>query len=505
MSLQKHIKGTHPKGESPELSISNDFQNVSLDTYGGKIHVEIDEDIKTTPIGAFAFFVDFLKSSGLLEEWIEECPLFYTSNNAPKKRDILGTALLSVLSGHKRYAHSTTLRSDSVNPELLSMSKIVSEDSLRRGLSRIDEDAGWCWQQGNNLKTLGPLLEQKWILDIDTTIKPIYGHQEGAEISYNPHKPGRPSHTYHTYIMSGTRLVLDSEVRPGSEHGPSHTRPELWRFIDKLTPSQRPELLRGDAAFGSEETMCWPEQNNLGYLFKLRQHKNVKRLIEELNSTAEWESAGKGWEGSESTLRLTSWTKSRRVVVLRREVGRIKSKQEAKVFELLGGEIIIQETPIYEHMVLVTNLEFGIMELGQLYRDRADCENVFDELKNQWGWGGFTTKDLKRCQIMARIVVQVYNWWSIFTHTIDQGHHHEAQTTRPLILANVAKLAVSGGKKLLRISAKGSKAKIISFFAKICERVRAIIRSAEQLDGKSGWTNVLTWIYNPSPPTLSFG
>jgi hypothetical protein len=31
-----------------------------------------------------------------------------------------------------------------------------------------------------------------------------------------------------------------------------------------------------------------------------------------------------------------------------------------------------------------------------LYRDRADCENSFDELKNQWGWGGFTTRDLKR-------------------------------------------------------------------------------------------------------------
>jgi hypothetical protein len=28
-----------------------------------------------------------------------------------------------------------------------------------------------------------------------------------------------------------------------------------------------------------------------------------------------------------------------------------------------------------------------------LYRDRGDCENAFDELKNQWGWGGFTTHE----------------------------------------------------------------------------------------------------------------
>ena len=34
--------------------------------------------------------------------------------------------------------------------------------------------------------------------------------------------------------------------------------------------------------------------------------------------------------------------------------------------------------------------------LSQLYRDRGDCENIFDELKNQWGWGGFVTHDLAR-------------------------------------------------------------------------------------------------------------
>jgi len=44
--------------------------------------------------------------------------------------------------------------------------------------------------------------------------------------------------------------------------------------------------------------------------------------------------------------------------------------------------------------VLVTNLDYEVLGLGQLYRDRADCENTFDELKNHWGWGGFTTLDL---------------------------------------------------------------------------------------------------------------
>ncbi len=32
------------------------------------------------------------------------------------------------------------------------------------------------------------------------------------------------------------------------------------------------------------------------------------------------------------------------------------------------------------------------------YRDRPDCENGFDEMKNQWGISGFTTQDINRCQ-----------------------------------------------------------------------------------------------------------
>ena len=40
----------------------------------------------------------------------------------------------------------------------------------------------------------------------------------------------------------------------------------------------------------------------------------------------------------------------------------------------------------WNYAVLVTNSNYALKAIGQLYRDRADCENGFDELKNQWGW-----------------------------------------------------------------------------------------------------------------------
>ena len=65
---------------------------------------------------------------------------------------------------------------------------------------------------------------------------------------------------------------------------------------------------------------------------------------------------------------------------------------------------------IWEYSILVTSLdgEWENLTLAQLYRDRGDAENALDELKNQWGSGGFTTQDLKRMQITARMTALVY-------------------------------------------------------------------------------------------------
>src|SRR5208283_4812073 len=63
------------------------------------------------------------------------------------------------------------------------------------------------------------------------------------------------------------------------------------------------------------------------------------------------------------------------------------------------GEATEEATEIYEYSVLVTSLDEDVEAFGQLYRDRGDGENIFDEMKNQWGWGGYTTHDLARCRL----------------------------------------------------------------------------------------------------------
>jgi len=98
------------------------------------------------------------------------------------------------------------------------------------------------------------------------------------------------------------------------------------------------------------------------------------------------------------------------------------------------------QAAVYEYAVLVTSLG------DEHYRDRADAENGFDELKNQWGWGGFTTQDLARCQITARIVAQVYIWWSIFLRLAFPGKHLEGISSCPLLLYAIGKQTQHSGQ-----------------------------------------------------------
>src|SRR5215469_14331017 len=85
-------------------------------------------------------------------------PRDYMSPNAPNKRDVLGTAVLSMLSGHKRYAHMAALRADGVLPELLGLTRVMSEDAVRRGLKSIPESEGIRWLSGHLGYCTTPLL-----------------------------------------------------------------------------------------------------------------------------------------------------------------------------------------------------------------------------------------------------------------------------------------------------------------------------------------------------------
>lgn len=487
-------------------------------TPGGQFQVRWDEGGSATALGQLAFFAEFLEVSGLFERWVDGCPMSYSSPNAPEVRDVLGTWLLSILDGQKRYAHVAGLRGDAVATEILGMSKIVSDESLRRALAHLapcegkrcteEEQARREAQLARSTAWMDEALEESasealctpWILDCDTTVKVLYGHQAGAEISYNPRKPGRPSHAIHTYWIGNVRMVLDAEVQSGKAHAAKHSLPRLRTLLERLPPEKRPRLVRGDCAFGNETVMGEMENLDQAYLFKLRQSAGVKRLIERQWSRDDWSDAGQGFYAVEAELKLSGWSRARRVIVMRRAVkGSLvadeKTSGKNKKQQSLQFADVSQPVNIWEYTVLITNTGYSLDAIGQLYRDRADCENGFDEMKNQWGWGGYTTQDMERCNISARAVALIYNWWSWYVRLAHPKTRLEAITSRPLLLGGIARLTHhSGQSRLLVTITHVAGEQIKSMIANIRNGLDHILHAAPQLQKLERWKALVRYI-----------
>jgi len=189
------------------------------------------------------------------------------------------------------------------------------------------------------------------------------------------------------------------------------------------------------------------------------------------------------------------WSRPRRCVFLRRPVRRPSVQRQLPPTPAAEFAFVehVQSGPDYEYVVLVTNADLPIVGLAQLYRDRADCENVFDEIKNQWGWAGFVTQDLQRCRIMARLIALVYNWWNIFTRLAHPDQHLEAATSRPLLLYAVGRLVTTARRKIIRLtSTHALSEKIRLVLTRIGRFLNRLAQTAEQLSVEAIWALILS-------------
>ena len=115
-------------------------------------------------------------------------------------------------------------------------------------------------------------------------------------------------------------------------------------------------------------------------------------------------------------------------------------------------------------------------------------------MKNHWGWGGFTTQELKRCRFMARMTALVYDWWSVLVRLADPDQHTDSITSRPLLLQAPARLNCHGRQTRVTISHVHAEAPWVET---ACPNLSAFFQelrtSAEQLSSAQKWRRVLSW------------
>jgi len=90
----------------------------------------------------------------------------------------------------------------------LGMKRIVSEDAIRRAFKAIDETEGAVWLRRHLHYCAEPLLAEPWILEVDTTIKPLSpSGRGGAGLQSQEAWASEPllSHLFDGFDASGPR------------------------------------------------------------------------------------------------------------------------------------------------------------------------------------------------------------------------------------------------------------------------------------------------------------
>jgi len=241
----------------------------------------------------------------------------------------------------------------------------------------------------------------------------------------------------------------------------------------------------------------------------LRHSKNVKTLVTQAHRVGgQWQDAGQGWEVLESTLKLTGWSCSRRVVLVREKPALAPAGEHARRRRdhLQSGLLPTASNWKSEPApwagriaVLVSTLDpqaYRAVSLARLYRERADAENIYDELKNQWGWNGFTTQQLAPSRLMANLVALIYNWWHLYVRLYDGAHHREAITSRPALLGGVGRLIAHSGQRRIKVSLQHENSDLLTqAISMVSNTLRRFWTIAERWTPQERWRLLLTYIF----------
>lgn len=133
------------------------------------------------------------------------------------------------------------------------------------------------------------------IFDLDSTVLTVFGHQEGAEVGYNPRYRGKRSYDPLLCLEANSSFLWDVELRRG-DAGTWTGSEELLACCFHSTPSDIRELrVRADAGFGYEPVLEMLEARPSAYAVVARMTSSLKRELRGLR----YEAMNPRWEIAE--------------------------------------------------------------------------------------------------------------------------------------------------------------------------------------------------------------
>ena len=83
----------------------------------------------------------------------------------------------------------------------------------------------------------------------------------------------------------------------------------------------------------------------------------------------------------------------------------------------------------------------------------------------------------------TRLRLTLYNWWSLYARLVNPDKHHEAVTSRPLMLQSIGRKTTHAGQTIVTVTSTHAKAPVIqAAMQELARFFKELSKSAEQLD-----------------------
>ena len=322
-------------------------------------------------------------------------------HNSTKFTDvqILLSVILASFAGVNRLIRIAVFTCDALIMALLGLSKGVNKDVISVRLKALGQAGATYLQEylfGFITKWLAQSQRDSITIDGDSTVRMVFGNQEGAAKGYNPSKPGAKSYHPLLAFVSEMKLVVNSWFRTGS----AYTSNGICDFIQQthaLLPANIQRVFfRADSGFFNGLLFDLLEALGWSYLIKVKL-KNLKKIL--LNQRWVVLADNANIALCEFLYQSKGWSKPRTLRAIR-------SITEWVDVAFLGQH---QQAPRYEYACYCSNLEADAVELHDIYKERSTSETWIEQLKNQLLAGATLTDDFHANDMLWQLSVFAYN------------------------------------------------------------------------------------------------
>lgn len=399
-----------------------------------------------TPWGGMVFLKQMLTKMRF-RELIDNCSSLPVSgsNRGHKISTILESFITSIWCGANRFLHTEVTRHDATLGKIFDWKRTPGQDTYKRYFSKFTQTTNqdvsnyfYSWIFDN-------LNFDNFTLDIDSSVMTRYGEQEGARKGYNPNKRGRASHHPLIAFIADVKLVANMWLRSGNTSSANNFLSFLEDTLSKLK-NKTISLVRLDSGFFQSDILDYLESKVMDYIVAVKFTHPIQRMI---HDNTNWIVLDTGIEISEVIYRSESWSKERRIVIVRQ---RIKDRPSAtgKQLKLFAEEEIYKS---YRYSAYVTNMKMSSCEIWRLYRGRGDAENRIKELKYDFGFDSFNLKGFYATEASLMFAMIAYNLMSLFRMFVVQEKTQKTLSTlRYRTFAIGAYFEKINGKLVLKIA-----------------------------------------------------